>query len=99
MKAKRKRIAPISKVRAERLKIYAKQRKVFLATHPLCVVFPDRKSEDIHHVIGRAGKLLLDERYWLAVSREGHNLIHSNIKEAQAKGLIAANGKWLNPDK
>ena len=37
-----------------------------------CAVCPHLKAEDIHHMKGRDGKLLLDQRYWLAVSREAH---------------------------
>lgn len=61
---------------AEKMREYTKKRKVFLAKHPTCAVFPNLKSVEVHHKKGRAGDLLLDETYWLAVSEEGHRKIH-----------------------
>jgi len=57
------------------MKIYRTQREAFLKANPRCAVYPWRSSEDIHHMKGR-GKLLLDQEYWLAVSRAGHRQIH-----------------------
>jgi hypothetical protein len=54
-----------------------------------CAVYPNLPAVDIHHMTGRVGyadewarendvPLLLDERFWLAVSREGHIKIEEN---------------------
>ncbi len=47
-----------------------------------------------HHKRGRRGKLLLLERWWLAVSIEGHDWIHKNIALAMVHGWICDAGKW-----
>jgi hypothetical protein len=44
---------------------------------------------DVHHM-KRRGKYFLDTSSWLAVSRQAHDWIHSNPKEATAMG-------WLIP--
>ena len=95
----RKRINPISAKRAAEMRIYAKRRKLFLAANPLCEYWKRRsgirvKSTEIHHTRGRAGTLYLDERYWVAVSRSGHQRIEKWPNEAKAFGLI---GPWGEP--
>lgn len=52
--------------------------------------------EDNHHMRGRLGPLLLDERFWLAVSRPGHDWIHTNPKEAEKLGFIDLKN-WNKP--
>ena len=51
-------------------------------------------ATEIHHQRGRVGRLLNDERHWLAVSAEGHDWIHHNVKQARALGLLCEHGKW-----
>ena len=77
---------------------YIRQKKQFLVGE-LCVVFPwngkhPRTATQVHHVRGRLGKLLLDQMYWLPVSAEGHQWIHSHIQEARKMGYICAKGSW-----
>ena len=55
------------------------------------------KLTEVHHMRGRAGSLLLDQRYWLAVSKQGHRWIHSNIEKARALGWLCELGKWNVP--
>lgn len=43
-------------------------------------------ATEIHHMKGRVGKLLLDDRFWLAVSREGHRRIEENPEWAKEMG-------------
>jgi hypothetical protein len=43
-------------------------------------------ATEIHHMKGRMGKLLIDERYFLAVSREGHIKIGDNPEWAMEMG-------------
>ena len=43
-------------------------------------------TTEIHHKKGRVGKLLLDQNYWLAVSREGHRKIEENPEWAKEMG-------------
>lgn len=49
---------------------------------------------DIHHMRGRLGKLLTDERYFMAVCRKAHLWIHDNIELARQRGWICETGKW-----
>lgn len=77
-------------------RIYAKKRKAFLAEHPQCVVYPELLATDIHHKFGR-GFLLMDERYWIGVSRRAHEKIHHDPNWARQNGLLAERGQWQNP--
>jgi hypothetical protein len=45
-------------------------------------------STEIHHKRGRFGSRLNAEEFWMAVSREGHNWIHNNPKEAYERGYL-----------
>jgi hypothetical protein len=91
---RRKRISPISKSQRAKLLIYSRQRIAFLREHKRCAVFPNLRATEIHHQRGRAGSLLLDIQYWLAVSFKGHRWIHDNINEARKGGFIAEAGDW-----
>lgn len=46
------------------------------------------QATDIHHKAGRVGEKLNDERYFMAVSRQAHDWIHSHGKEARARGWL-----------
>ena len=56
----------------------------------------------VHHVRGRGhggrGPLLLDERYWLACSLQGHRWIDANKDEARKRGWLAQKGDWNKHD-
>lgn len=47
-----------------------------------------RRTADNHHIRGRNGALLLDERYWLPVCRECHNWIGLHGKLARELGFV-----------
>lgn len=81
-----KEIRKVSKKKAKEVVEYSAKKKKFLEANPRCVVFPRLKAEDIHHVRGKLGSRFLDERYWLAVSRQGHQWIHDNEDEASKMG-------------
>lgn len=53
----------------------------------------DRLNE-IHHIRGRTGRLLRDQRFWMAVSKQGHRWIHSNPAAARQRGWYAEKGDW-----
>lgn len=55
------------------------------------------KLSAVHHKRGRVGALLLDTRFWMCVSREGHRFIHSNIAKARENGWICETGLWNKP--
>lgn len=78
-------------------RIYLKKRKVFLALpeNKLCPV-NKRPTDQIHHKMGRIGfadswarlnnvPLLIDERFFLAVSDGGHKYIEANTNESYEK--------------
>lgn len=85
---------------ARAMAAYNKRRVPFLAAHPVCPVLlalqgVTRATETIHHTRGRAGALLLDERFWLAVSMEGHRWIEDNKAEAKRRGwTLPGGGAW-----
>lgn len=54
--------------------------------------------DQVHHVRGRLGPLLLDKRYWLAVSGPGHWWIGRNPAEAAKRGWLARKGEWGRAD-
>ena len=64
-----------------------------------CAVFPARAATQNHHKRGRLGTLLIDKRFWIGVSMEGHVWIDANRAKAMKLGLLAAKGYWnLAPD-
>lgn len=66
---------------------YHRLRDAFLAEHPRCAVFPERKATEIHHTRGR-GRFLLDTSTWLAVSRAGHEKIEVERAWARERGFL-----------
>lgn len=83
---KTKPISKASDKQAARLKIYAIDRVKFLEGKR-CAVFPHLKATQVHHMKGRIGELLLDQRYWLPVSDSGHKEIELNPEWAKAEGF------------
>lgn len=95
----KKKQAPIAKVSgkmASQLRIYTAKKAKWIAGKR-CAVFPELQAQDVHHKKGRVGyadewareqgiTLLLDERFWLPVSREGHTKIELNPTWAKEKG-------------
>lgn len=93
---------PIKKVSAKLayyLTRYTPIKAEFLKKNRKCVVYPERKSVDVHHAKGRSYltfedqwakdndiPLLLDARFFIAVSRDGHNWIEANPDAAKEKG-------------
>ena len=45
-----------------------------------------KPTTDIHHMKGRLGRLYLDTRYWVALSREGHKFVEENPEWAKKNG-------------
>jgi len=43
-------------------------------------------TTDIHHKKGRVGDLFLDTKYWIALSREGHQHVEDNPEWAKENG-------------
>lgn len=45
-----------------------------------------KHTTDVHHMKGRIGSLLLDTRYWVALSREAHKFVEENPEWAKENG-------------
>jgi len=74
-----KPIPNVSKKRqAENLQ-YQVLRKKFLEKpeNKICPI-TGQPTTDVHHKKGRVGKLFLDTKYWIALSREGHQYVEEN---------------------
>lgn len=82
-----KKIAKRSKKGQKEDRQYTIKRLRFLAQpgNQRCPVTGQMATE-IHHMKGRVGDLLLDQKYWLAVSREGHRKIEENPDWAKEMG-------------
>lgn len=88
-----KAIKKVSAKRQTENEIYSQLRKVFLAKpeNKFCPVIKQLKNinvetTEVHHMRGRIGKLLLDTKHWLAVSRDGHSYIEQNPEWAKENG-------------
>jgi len=97
---KRTAIPKKSHKKAKYDKKYSAIRKEFLAKNSNCAVYPHRKATEVHHKKGRQHDifaddwarendipLLVDVRFFLAVSREGHNEIEEHPNWAKKKGF------------
>lgn len=71
-----------------------------------CAVYPDQPATTIHHMKGREGyadqwardhdvPLLLDKRYWLPASLEGHRYIENNRAWAEEKGFTLSRSEKI----
>jgi|SRR5688572_30800417 len=69
---------------------YERVRKVYLKVQPLCECGCGRKSVEVHHSMGRVGKLLTDTTYFKALSRSCHRRAHNDRKWAIEKGLTVS---------
>jgi hypothetical protein len=87
---KRTPLRRVSKKRAKQLRAYSIMRPIFLRSAPFCEFDSMclKPSVDIHHIRGRAGELLTDERYLLAICRDHHTWIHENAKKAREMGFL-----------
>ena len=59
------------------------------------------KLNEIHHWAGRGhggrGPLLMDERLWLPLSKQGHRYVHSHRQWAIENGFLAPMGQFNTP--
>ena len=92
---KKKKIKAVSDSMAKKLKVYREKRDEFMSRpeNQICPVIKHLKgidvpATDLHHIRGRIGSNLTDERYFLAVSRQGHTWIHENPSKSREL-------KWL----
>ena len=76
-----------SSKRASQETIYAQRSRAFVLAHHICPVTKGRTCQ-LHHSAKRSGEWLLLERYWIAVSADGHAWIEANKREAEKLGLM-----------
>lgn len=84
---KAKKIKPRSSKRAVEESQYGTARQKFLAAHTVCPVTKEPATQ-IHHSAKREGQWLNLQRYWIAVSAEGHRWIEDNKTAAEKIGLM-----------
>ena len=66
---------------------YSVARTQFVEVHPVCPVTGQRTTQ-VHHSAKRYGRWLNLQRYWIAVSMEGHDWIEDHKDEARSYGLM-----------
>ncbi|OQB12772.1 MAG: hypothetical protein BWY15_02066 [Firmicutes bacterium ADurb.Bin193] len=86
----------VSQKQKEKNAEYSAERKEWLIGKK-CVVFPEKDATTVHHGKGRIGyaddwarqkgiTLLMDKRYWIPASMEGHEYIERNPDTAKREG-------------
>jgi len=85
------KIKPVSEKRKAQNFVYSELRRLFLLKpeNQICPVTGE-PTTDVHHTYSGKdrAKYYLDVSTWLAVSRNGHNWIHDNPKQAREKGYL-----------
>jgi hypothetical protein len=103
---RRRRIAPRSKLGARRAAIYAKVRADYLRENRWCKVAlllpgPGRgelvEATQVHHSRGKLGPLLIDTRFFVAVSAASHDWIERNKNDARRYGFLCERGLFNSP--
>lgn len=81
--------SPIKKVSDKTAKLKAKyiKAKIKFIDGKICPI-TGRPATEIHHTNGREYSRLIDESFWLAVTREGHNKIHANPQWARDNNYL-----------
>ena len=55
------------------------------------------KLNEVHHAFGRLGALLMDQRLWVALSKQGHRWVHEHPALARERGWLAPAGRYNTP--
>lgn len=79
-----------SKKRSKQEREYLKENKKFLEDNPYCkaeIQCHGMLSNQVHHMKGRIGDLLLNKDFWLPVCTQCHDWIENHPLEAKEKGL------------
>lgn len=91
-------IKPMSDRRRQVMVEYTKKKRLFFKANPKCAKpFCKRGATDIHHTRGRAGSLLLDERFWKGLCRSCHDWVGEHPIESRQIGLLCQPGEWNTP--
>lgn len=89
----------ISKSRRQAKRKYFDKHSDFLSQNPVCMICLVRcrkpnPSTEIHHARGRIGRLLNDERFFVASCRECREWPHEHPREAREMGVLAEATDW-----
>jgi hypothetical protein len=87
-----KRTSQKSSNQRRRERLYKPIRDRYLHDNPLCVICfkagDHKRSEDVHHRVGKVGPLFFDTRYFLAVCRFHHNEVDRDRAWAYREGWL-----------
>lgn len=88
-----------SKAREREMRLYYQERTEWLKKHPACQICAVRgmtpaPATETHHIRGRIGKLLRDQRFWCASCRGCREWPHENPREARELGVLAEPKDW-----
>lgn len=86
-------IRRVSNKRAAANRVYATRRREFMAANPMCH-HCGQPSTELHHSRGRAGALLVDTRYFIALCGKCHDNVHEHPAWAREAGLLANAAEW-----
>lgn len=94
----RQTVNPVSTIRAVQLREYRRTVKAWkaLPENRMCR-FPggcDRPTSDNHHLRGKIGALLNDQRFWCPLCRAHHDWVRDHPIAARALGLLPPVGQW-----
>lgn len=95
-----RRIRARSKHRAAEERLYRMEVRVFIETKQAANVrcpVTGLAVTQCHHIRGRDGILLRDQRGWIAMSAKGHQWVHDHPAEARLRGLLCDLGLWGVP--
>ncbi len=89
-----KPIRKVSKRLSIDLKLYKQARGEYLSNHTICQRCNIKRVDCVHHLGGRVGSMLYNEKYFMGVCDDCHEYIHANVAESMKKGwLITRLGK------
>lgn len=93
---RRKFVRSISRGRAKLLREYSNRQKRWknLGANRRCRRCGCGGRMECHHIRGRIGALLLDERFWAPLCPACHRWVGEHPREARAAGLLAGFGEW-----
>ena len=60
-------------------------------------MFRNQPATEVHHANGRAGTLLIDERFWKPLCSSAHRYVTEHPKYAREDGLTCPFGMWNKP--
>lgn len=99
--AKRKPLKKQSRARAREMRIYHEERRDWLALpeHAACAIClclgqSPRPATEVHHSRGRVGRLLRDQRFWVASCRSCRDVPHERPNWAREVGILSSAADW-----